>query len=174
MFSTEAFGLIQANLPVVLREPNDLEARGHMLKAAAFAGIAIENSMLGAAHSMANPLTAHYGIAHGQAVAMMLPNVVRYNAGQPETAAEYAALARTARLCPADTADAEAVDVVVARVESLLAAAGFEPSLGAYGVPTSAGRDLADEAARQWTAQYNPRPVSAADFRKLFAMAGLA
>ncbi len=174
MFSSEAFGLVQANLPRVLREPNDLEARGDMLKAAAFAGIAIENSMLGAAHSMANPLTAHYGIAHGQAVAMMLPIVVRYNAGEPETAAEYAALARKAQLCPAAAADAEAVDVVVARLESLLATAGFEPSLAAYKIPPSAIGDLADEAARQWTAQFNPRTVTAADFRKLFAMAGLA
>ena len=48
--------------------PDDLEARGWMLLGAAWAGTAIENSMLGAAHSAANPLTAHYGIVHGHAV----------------------------------------------------------------------------------------------------------
>ena len=53
---------------------------------AAFAGTAIENSMLGAAHSAANPLTAHYGIVHGQAVGLMLPHVMRFNAEVPEAA----------------------------------------------------------------------------------------
>ena len=52
--------------------------------------------------------------------------------------------------------------------EQLVAAAGFEPTFAAYGVPASAAGDLAAEAARQWTAQFNPRPIVAADFRELF------
>ena len=60
-------------------EPDDLEARGQMQLGACLAGSAIENSMLGAAHALANPLTATYGIAHGEAVALMLPHVVRFN-----------------------------------------------------------------------------------------------
>ena len=36
-----------------------------------------------AAHSAANPLTAHYGIVHGQAVGLMLPQVIRFNAADP-------------------------------------------------------------------------------------------
>ena len=44
-----------------------------------FAGMAIENSMLGATHACANPLTAHYGTAHGAVIAMLLPSVVRWN-----------------------------------------------------------------------------------------------
>ena len=43
------------------------------------AGIAIEHSMLGATHACANPLTAHYGITHGAAIAALLPHVVRWN-----------------------------------------------------------------------------------------------
>ena len=45
-----------------------------------FAGTAIEQSMLGAAHACANPLTARYDITHGLALAMLLPHVVRWNA----------------------------------------------------------------------------------------------
>jgi alcohol dehydrogenase len=45
-----------------------------------YAGQAIEMSMLGAAHALANPLTAHYGIVHGLAVSLMLPHVIRFNA----------------------------------------------------------------------------------------------
>src|SRR5271165_3513758 len=74
-FSHEAFKLIVGSLARVLNHPQDLEARGRMLLAAALAGTAIETSMLGAAHSAANPLTAHYGVAHGLAVGLMLPAV---------------------------------------------------------------------------------------------------
>ena len=49
---------------------------------ACFAGMAIETSMLGAAHATANPLTAHHDITHGQAVGIMLPAVIRMNGRQ--------------------------------------------------------------------------------------------
>ena len=52
---------------------------GAVLLGAAWAGLAIENSMLGASHALANPLTARFGIAHGQAVGVMLPAVIRFN-----------------------------------------------------------------------------------------------
>ena len=50
-----------------------------MLLGASFAGLAIENSMLGAAHALANPLTTHFDVPHGQAVGLMLPHVIRFN-----------------------------------------------------------------------------------------------
>ena len=55
-----------------------------MLLGAHEAGIAIEQSMLGATHACANPLTAHHGTTHGIAIAVMLPHVVRWNAGHVE------------------------------------------------------------------------------------------
>ena len=58
----------------------NLEGRGAMQLGANFAGTAIENSMLGATHACANPLTAHYGITHGVAIGIMLPHVIRFNA----------------------------------------------------------------------------------------------
>ena len=45
-----------------------IDARAGMQLGACLAGLAIENSMLGAAHALANPLTAHYGLVHGQAI----------------------------------------------------------------------------------------------------------
>jgi alcohol dehydrogenase len=84
MYSREAFALLVPSLPVVLQNPGHLEARGRMLLGAAFAGMAIEQSMLGAAHSAANPLTAHCGVIHGVAVGLMLPHVVRFNAADPQ------------------------------------------------------------------------------------------
>ena len=66
--SRMAFTLLTDNLQKVLLEPDDLDARGAVLLGASHAGAAIEQSMLGAAHSMANPLTANRGVVHGQAV----------------------------------------------------------------------------------------------------------
>ena len=57
-----------------------------MLLGAALAGMAIENSMLGAAHAAANPLTAHFSMVHGQAVGLMLPHVLRFNGRDPAAA----------------------------------------------------------------------------------------
>jgi len=142
-----------------------------MLRASAFGGLAIETSMLGAAHSMANPLTAHYKIPHGQAVGMMLPHVVRFNREVPAAAAAYAELARAAGLCGSDAAESVAIDALLARLMSLLVEAGFPNSLAECGVPEEATDSLAEEAARQWTAQFNPRTVTVADFRELFARA---
>src|SRR3954454_15944076 len=78
-FSREAWRHLAPNLSRVIGNPNDLAARGEMQLGACLAGLAIENSMLGAAHALANPLTATYGIAHGEAIALMLPHVIRRN-----------------------------------------------------------------------------------------------
>src|SRR5436305_745203 len=80
MFAREAWQLLEANLEKVLKQPNDMEARGAMQMGAFLAGTAIENSMLGATHACANPLTAHYGLIHGIAIGILLPHVIRFNA----------------------------------------------------------------------------------------------
>jgi alcohol dehydrogenase len=170
LFSARAFRLIERHLPRVLTDPEDLESRGALLLAAAFAGIAIESSMLGAAHSMANPLTARFGIAHGQAVATALPHVVRYNAEEPAAARLYAALAREARLAPGAT-DRDAALALAARLSELVELAGLPTSLAASGVGAADAPALAREAAQQWTARFNPRPVEAPDFEGLFRAA---
>src|SRR5207249_5278944 len=80
MFAREAWIMLEENLERVLHQPGDMEARGAMQMGAFLAGTAIENSMLGATHACANPLTAHYGLTHGIAVGLLLPHVVRFNA----------------------------------------------------------------------------------------------
>src|SRR5438876_341894 len=83
------------------------------------AGMAIENAMLGVCHSCANPLTAHYGLTHGVAIGLMLPHVVRFNAG---AAGElYAQLAKEAGLTNAEE--------LAARLAQFAAVAGLPRSL---------------------------------------------
>src|SRR5829696_5042978 len=171
MFSHEAFKLLAPNFSRVVENPNDLEARGKMLLGAAFAGTAIENSMLGAAHSAANPLTAHYDIIHGQAVGMMLPHVIRFNAENEVARRGYAELASAPEIaCVSDGLD-QAVNALVSEIQTLLEVAGMPAALSDCGVKEKDLPMLASEAAKQWTAHFNPRPLTEKDFMELFRAA---
>ena len=171
LFSREALRLTLPNLPRALRDPDDLEARGSMLLGAAFAGTAIENSMLGAAHSAANPLTAHFNIVHGQAVGMMLPHVIRFNAEDATVAGTYAELAGSNGLAAAGVPIAQAVEALARRVTELLELAGLPVSLSECGIGEADLAELAEEAAQQWTARFNPRPVQKKEFEQLYCAA---
>jgi alcohol dehydrogenase len=162
-FSRQAFRLCAENLPQVFADPRDLEARGRMQLGAAFAGTAIENSMLGAAHSAANPLTAAFGIAHGTAVGLMLPHVVRFNAALPEIREVYASLMPPTGFDPGET--------LARHLEALMATVDLPGSLAECGVGEDAIPALAHAAVDQWTAQFNPRPLSLEDFEALYRAA---
>ena len=168
MLAREAFKLCATSFAPVLKNPDDLLSRGRMLFGAALAGLAIENSMLGAAHAAANPLTAHFDLVHGQAVGMMLPFIVRFNSSNPEARHGYAELASATEIaCVSEGLD-QAVDALIARLNSLLDAAGMPRSLAECGVKKEMIPVLADESAKQWTAGFNPRAVSREDFARLF------
>jgi alcohol dehydrogenase len=142
-----------------------------MLLGAAYAGTAIENSMLGAAHSCANPLTAHYGIIHGRAVGMMLPHIVRFNAQVPDVAEQYALLMKTTGLAKWATPAHEAVEMLIQKLDQLLELASIPRRLGDYSIHKDDITTLAKEACKQWTAQFNPRPITEADFKHIYARA---
>jgi alcohol dehydrogenase len=171
LFSREAFQFTVAGLPRVLNSPNDLEARGWMLLGAALAGTAIENSMLGAAHAAANPLTAHFGTAHGRAVGLLLPHIVRFNASEPAAAQAYQELALRAGICSASDSAAAAAEKLAAHLEQLLDLAKLPRSLKDCGAHNGDLGRLAEEAFSQWTAQFNPRTVSTTDFHQLYTQA---
>lgn len=165
-FSREAWRLLEANYEKVLAAPNDLEARGAMQLGAYFAGVAIENSMLGATHACANPLTAHYGTVHGAALAMLLPTVVRWNGSV--VADRYAELLRLRGLSlPGE----DAAEQLAQRLEQLAAAGGLRSRLGAEGIPQSDLSKLADEAATQWTGTFNPRKFDVAGAMEVYERA---
>ncbi|MFM8804253.1 MAG: iron-containing alcohol dehydrogenase [Planctomycetia bacterium] len=166
VFSRQAWRLLAAQLPRVFAAGGDLAAREAVQLGAAWAGLAIENSMLGAAHALANPLTASHGVIHGQAVGLMLPHVVRFNAASCGSA--YAEQLRDIGI---DAVNEEAGERLAAWLSLLLAAGGLETSLTGLGV---AARDLpsvAAAAATQWTGGFNPRPVSVAAFAGLYEAA---
>jgi len=154
-YSREAWRLLSRNLRCALDDPTNEEARAGMLLGAHFAGAAIENSMLGAAHSCANPLTARYGVVHGAAVGASLPAVIRFNAEVVGDLYEQLGGAES----------------LASTVEGFLAHAGLPTRLRDHGVELAHIPALAAEAAQQWTAQFNPRPVGAAELEEVYRCA---
>ncbi len=163
-FANASFARSARNFERVLIDAGDVDAQGQMLLAASMAGISIEKSMLGIAHSMANPLTAHFDVVHGVAVGLMLPHVVEFNAGDSGAAEHYCGLARAGGV-------AEGASGLAAAVRRWLRAGGLPGSLDALGVPREALPTLAGEAAAQWTARFNPRRVAAGDLLHLYQQA---
>jgi alcohol dehydrogenase len=167
LFSRNAWRLLAPGFRRVLAEPGDVNARAAMLLGAHLAGGAIENSMLGATHAMANPLSAHFDLTHGIAIGIMLPHVIRYNAvAVPELYGEFAA---DAGVCAAN--DPQAAVRLARFVETLVIEANCPNNLAAAGADESLIPVLAEEAAAQWTSKFNPRPVDRPQFEQLYRAA---
>jgi alcohol dehydrogenase len=175
MYSREAFKLCFQNFPLVLANPRDVESRGKMLLGAALAGAAIEASMLGAAHSTANPLTSCKGIIHGHAVGIMLPHVIRFNSADATSRKIYIELAGLV-----DASSKASIGKAKRRINSEPLAEGFSRLLVKSGMPVrlrdcGVGRSdlpgFARSASKQWTAAFNPRPLALKDFIALYTAA---
>lgn len=153
-FARRAFGWLATGFPSVLDDPTDLQARSQMQIGACFAGLAIETSMLGAAHATANPLTAHYDIAHGQAVGLMLPAVIRMNGAQHAT--WYRELLSEVE---PDIAAVDAPGRLADLVQAMLKQAGLATTLAELAVSDDKIGQLSDDAIKQWTGTFNPIPL---------------
>ena len=162
LFAREAWRLLATNLPRVFANGHDVEARSAVQLGAAWAGVAIENAMLGGAHAMANPLTQLHGIPHGQAVGLALPHVVRFNASQCE--ADYADLCRDLPTMAAIPGSVRLADWLL----YLLRQAGMSASLAELGLADADTAALAAIATQQWTGSFNPQSLSASDFQTLY------
>jgi alcohol dehydrogenase len=118
----------------------DCRSLEDMQVGAYLAGLAIENSMLGAAHACANPLTKNYGILHGVALAVLLPNVVAWN-----DCDEYK----------------EFHPSLAGYLRELASDAGLPSTLSELNVPKADLPRLSIEASEQWTGRFNPKPLNA-------------
>lgn len=170
-FSREAWRLLARTLPGIFLDGGTIAAREAAQFGAALAGFAIENAMLGAAHALANPLTAAHGIVHGQAVGVMLPHVVRFNGRSLECDACAAGYRELLADVGIETDIRDAGDRLADWLADLLQASGLNTSLTACGSGHADAHALAAAADAQWTAAFNPRPVTAANLALLYEAA---
>ncbi|MDK2813546.1 MAG: acetaldehyde dehydrogenase / alcohol dehydrogenase [Clostridiales bacterium] len=157
----EALKLIFKYLPRAYENgPNDPEAREQMANASTMAGMAFANAFLGVCHSMAHKLGAFHHLPHGIANALMISEVIRFNASAtprkmgtfpqyayPHTMERYAEIA-TAMGLGGKTAE-EKVENLIAAVEELKAKIGIKKTIKDYGVDEKDFLDRLDAMVEQ-------------------------
>ena len=140
--------------------PNDPEAREKMANAATMAGMAFANAFLGVCHSMAHKLGAFHHLPHGVANALMIDEVIRFNAAEvpakmgtfpqydhPHTRARYAEVADALGIKGKN--DAEKVENLIKALDELKEKVGIKKTIRDYGIDEQNFLDRLDEMTEQ-------------------------
>jgi alcohol dehydrogenase class IV len=157
----EGIRLVRLHLPRAVSHGQDLEARGHMLIAASMGAISFQKD-LGAAHSLAHPLSTEHGVHHGLANAVVLPAVVRFN-GETNTQ-QFARVAEALALLPEENP----AEQVAAWLSAFNAQLGLPLRLRDLKVPEESLPHLARKAMEDGCHLTNPRPCTEVDMLRLY------
>ena len=149
------------SLERAVRSPKDLAARSDMMMSSMMGAIAFQKD-LGAVHSCAHALGTVNDMHHGLANGIMIDHVMRFNLDAAE-----AKLAELARVCGAGTT----AESFVEWLATLKARIGIPAKLGERGVRKEHIAKLVEIAVKDTCHKTNPRPVTAADFERIFARA---
>lgn len=142
-YAKHALELALGNFQATVNSPDEV-SRNAMSEAAHLAGKAINISKTTAAHALSYPFTAHFGITHGNAVAILLPAVMRFNGEIPELS-----------------------DLVTPeKLKEIFTSIGFEMKLSAFGVKAEDLDRMLDEVSVE-RMKNNPREVTRADARRI-------
>ena len=161
----EGIRLIVEALPRACANGNDLEARGHMLVAAAMGAVAFQKD-LGVVHSLAHPLSAICGMHHGLANALCLVAGMKFCAARKPGI--YRRVGIACGLEIQKVSDAEADQKTIAFMADFLAKLGLNTRLRDHGAKPEQLEALVAQAVDDPCHKTNVVPVAAEDFRKLY------
>ena len=153
----EGTRLASDHLPRVMENPKDVESRGYMLLSSMMGAMAFQKG-LGAAHSLAHPLSTEFGMHHGTANAVVLPWVLEFNLESSRERQE--ALARQCR-----------VSDLIERTRQLNEIGGIKPRLRDYGILEGSLEKLSQKAIEDGCHLSNPRPCTVDDLLRLYRQA---
>ena len=122
--SMEGTRLILEHLPVVMREPENVESRLAMCRAAMYGGNAINTQLAGYVHAFAHSIGAKYHVPHGQAITLMLMPVLEYQ--KEACLPKYAMLARYCHLVEETADDRTAAEQFLQAVRQLITTCGMD------------------------------------------------
>ena len=154
----EGLNLISKWLPVAVKEPDNLAARGAMLVGSCVAGIAFLKG-LGHVHAISHMIGAEYNTQHGLTNAIILPVVLRFNLPGMEE--------KVKRMAESMGLQDVSVKGFIAEIERRLDELGIPRSLSEIGVPENCEERIAKKALRDSAARTNPRAASLAEMRRL-------
>ena len=180
IWAARSLQMMAANIVTAVENPDDIEARGQMLLAAAFAGIGFGNAGVHLPHGMSYPVSGmvrdfrpegydvdHAIIPHGMSVMLNAPSVFRWTAEANSERHLWAA-----QLMGVDTTNADAADageILAGAMIDLMRKTGMPNGLAAVGFEADDVDDLVKGTLPQHrVTKLSPRPADEADLRELF------
>lgn len=166
MLAKQALKLLNKNLKLVLEDGSNLEARQNMLLGSMLAGQAFANAPVGAVHALAYPLGGHFHLSHGHTNALVLLEVLKFNALEAKT--HYAELMQW--LNPYSKGSTEGLcDLFIDHIQSHLDHSGLTLKLRDLNVQEHQLETLANDAMLQTRLlQNNPRAMQQEDALKIY------
>jgi alcohol dehydrogenase len=162
----QAIAMVGEYLPRAFDDGSDLEARSQMLLASHLAGIAFTSSGLGMCHAMGHPLSARLDAAHGQTLATLLPEVMRFNL--PTCSAKYADVACALAAAERGASVAANAERAIAAVEKLRARVGTDLRGKELGLDPAAIPTLVEDAFADVLMASTPRTPEPADVARIY------
>ena len=163
--SLQAIRMIAAGLPRAYADGADLAARSQMLLAAHMAGVAMFNTGLGLCHAIGHSLSARWDIAHGVALAMLLPEVLRFSLPARTQRLAEVAFALGAGDTHAD--DRRNAEAAIGAVTELRDKVGLNRPIGEFGVTEADFGQIAADALDDEVLANAPRQPAADDIRAI-------
>ena len=154
----EGLALVSKWLPIAVREPLNLQARGGMLVGSCLAGVAFLKG-LGMVHAISHMIGAEFDTQHGLTNAVVLPVVLRFNLPGQEPKVQRMAQAMGLK----DTS----VTAFIAHVEAILDEISIPKALSKIDVPLDCAQRIAEKAILDMAAGTNPRQATVAEIRAL-------
>ncbi|CAB1213148.1 iron-containing alcohol dehydrogenase [Acinetobacter bouvetii] len=166
MLAKQALRLLNKNLSVVLADGQNLEARQNMLVGSMLAGQAFANAPVAAVHALAYPLGGHFHISHGHSNALVLTEVLKFNA--PNAKQLYAEL--MCWLDPKSTGSTDGLcDLFIDHMQNHLDKSGLVLKLKDLNIPEQMLQQLASDAMLQTRLlQNNPRELTEQDAEQIY------
>ena len=158
----EGLSLISHFLPLAVKEPDNLGARGGMLAGSCLAGIAFAKG-LGLVHAISHMIGAEYDTQHGLTNAIVLPTVLHFNLPGQEL--------KVRRMAEAIGLTDQSKNGFMSSIETILDEIGIPRSLSEIGIPQDCARRIAEKALQDSAAATNPRPADVDQVRFLIETA---
>jgi len=169
-FALQAIKTVFEYLPKAVEEGQNLKYREEMHNAATMAGIAIGNSQIGGAHSLAHSAGAVLNINHGNIIAVVLPYMMRFCVEEEEVARLYSEIAYHIHL--SFSTPKEGALKMIDKTEELIRNLGLKMKLSDFGVTKKQLEEnmekLCDFAINDTGSLVNPRDFTENDIKKLY------
>lgn len=151
--SLKGLEILHKNLPKVVKDGSDMDAREQMMLGCIITGFGFSNANLGLVHGIAHTLSAHFGLAHGMANATVLPYVMEYNADScPEKMVD---LAKAIKLSVTGNLDEDKL-LLAKELKHLTTELGIK-TLEEQGIKKEDFDMLADDVLKEPVLGFNPR-----------------